>query len=383
MRIRALTLRIIRQFFRDKRTLALLIAAPLLVLSLMYLVFNGDSYTPKIGVIGIPDSLAKQAEGLDADVRAFGSPELAEKALEAQDIDAYVLWDGSAPAIRLEGSDPARNRAVLSVASAWLGQTGMSAGIGVPAGKGAPADTNAHLNDVADTSSNAHSEADKGTSAQAGPAAAPAIEYLHGGPAMTTFDSLGPVFIGVFAFFFVFLIAGVSFLKERTSGTLERLLATPLRRWEIVAGYIFGFGLFTGIQAVLIALYSVHVLGLMMDGSIWYVLLVMLLLSATALSLGTFLSAFAHTEFQMIQFIPLVIVPQIFFSGLFDLESMSPWLRWLSHLMPLTYGADALRGVMLRGEGWSGIAGDVLVLAGLSLLFMGANVLALRKHRKI
>ncbi|OUS77642.1 ABC transporter permease [Paenibacillus sp. MY03] len=383
MRIRALTLRIIRQFFRDKRTLALLIAAPLLVLSLMYLVFNGDSYTPKIGVIGIPDSLAKQAEGLDADVRAFGSPELAEKALEAQDIDAYVLWDGSAPAIRLEGSDPARNRAVLSFASAWLGLSGMPAGMGVPGGIGATADTNAHLNDVAGTSSNALSEADKGTSAQAGPAAAPAIEYLHGGPAMTTFDSLGPVFIGVFAFFFVFLIAGVSFLKERTSGTLERLLATPLRRWEIVAGYICGFGLFTGIQAVLIALYSVHVLGLMMDGSIWYVLLVTLLLSATALSLGTFLSAFANTEFQMIQFIPLVIVPQIFFSGLFDLESMSPWLRWLSHLMPLTYGADALRGVMLRGEGWSGIAGDVFVLAGLSLLFMGANVLALRKHRKI
>ncbi|QNK55636.1 ABC transporter permease [Paenibacillus sp. PAMC21692] len=382
MRIRALTLRIIRQFFRDKRTMALLIAAPLLVLSLMYLVFNGDSYTPKIGVIGIPDSLAKQAEGLDADVLAFGSPELAEKALEAQDIDAYVLWDGSAPAIRLEGSDPARNRAVLSVASAWLGLSGMPAGMGVPGGIGATADTNAHLNDVADTSSKAHSEADKGTSAQAVPVE-PAIEYLHGGPAMTTFDSLGPVLIGVFAFFFVFLIAGVSFLKERTSGTLERLLATPLRRWEIVAGYISGFGLFTGIQAVLIALYSVHVLGLMMDGSIWYVLLVTLLLSATALSLGTFLSAFANTEFQMIQFIPLVIVPQIFFSGLFDLESMSPWLRWLSHLMPLTYGADALRGVMLRGEGWSGIAGDVLVLAGLSLLFMGANVLALRKHRKI
>ncbi|WP_214630099.1 ABC transporter permease [Paenibacillus agaridevorans] len=388
MRIRALTLRIIRQFFRDKRTLALLIAAPLLVLSLMYLVFNGDSYTPKIGVIGIPDSLAKQAEGLDADVLAFGSPELAEKALEGQDIDAYVWWDGSTPAIRLEGSDPARNRAVLSVASAWLGLSGMPAGMGVPggigapAGKGAPADMNAHLNDVADTSSKAHSEADKGTSVQAVPVE-PAIEYLHGGPAMTTFDSLGPVFIGVFAFFFVFLIAGVSFLKERTSGTLERLLSTPLRRWEIVAGYISGFGLFTGIQAVLIALYSVHVLGLMMDGSIWYVLLVTLLLSATALSLGTLLSAFANTEFQMIQFIPLVIVPQIFFSGLFDLESMSPWLRWLSHLMPLTYGADALRGVMLRGEGWSGIAGDVLVLAGLSLLFMGANVLALRKHRKI
>lgn len=342
MRTQALVLRIIRQFIRDRRTLALLIVAPLLVLSLMYLVFNGDTYTPKIGMVAMPDALVDQAEDLDVEVRTYDNSELAEHALEVQDIDAYVRLDGTKPVIRLEGSDPARNRAVLSVSSAWFGAPGAIA-------------------------------ANWG----------PSIEYLHGGTGMTTFDSLGPVLIGVFAFFFVFLIAGVSFLKERTSGTLERLLATPLRRWEIVAGYIIGFSLFTGLQAILIAVYSIYGLGLMMDGSIWYVLLVTLLLSITALSLGTFLSAFANTEFQMIQFIPLVIVPQIFFSGLFDLESMSPWLRWLSHLMPLTYGADALRGIMVRGEGWNEIWGDVSILAALSLIFMGANVLALRKHRKI
>jgi ABC-2 type transport system permease protein len=85
----------------------------------------------------------------------------------------------------------------------------------------------------------------------------------------------------------------------------------------------------------------------------------------------------------MIQFIPLVIVPQVFFSGLFDLDSMSPWLSWLSHITPLKYGADALRDIMIRGEGWSSIAFDVYILLALSLLFMTANVLALRKHRKI
>lgn len=348
MRIRALMIRIIRQFVRDKRTLALLIVAPLLVLTLMYLVFNGDDYEPKLGFVEVPAELAQPVEALDAEIVHYNDKQLAEQALVSQTIDAYILIGAERPTIRLEGSDPARNRAVLTVVSSWLGLPGMP----------------------------------ESTAAQPG-SLSPAIEYLHGGAAMTSFDSLGPVFIGVFAFFFVFLIAGVSFLKERTSGTLERLLATPLRRWEIVAGYIAGFGLFTGVQAILIALYSIHGLGLMMEGSIGYVLLVTLLLSVTALSLGTFLSAFANTEFQMIQFIPLVIVPQIFFSGLFDLESMSPWLRWLSHLMPLTYGADALRGVMLRGEGWDDIAGDVFVLAALSLLFMGANVLALRKHRKI
>ncbi|WP_367189400.1 ABC transporter permease [Thermobacillus sp. ZCTH02-B1] len=113
---------------------------------------------------------------------------------------------------------------------------------------------------------------------------------------MSTFDSLSPVLIGLFAFFFVFLIAGVSFLRERTGGTLERLLATPLRRWEIVAGYTAGFGIFTSLQAVLIAGYAVGVLGSMMAGSFGWVILIMLLLSLTALSLGTFLSAFADTE---------------------------------------------------------------------------------------
>lgn len=349
MRVRALMVRIIRQFVRDQRTLALLIVAPLLVLTLMYLVFNGDDYEPKIGFVESPAELARSLEELDAEVFRYDDNKLAEQALSSRAIDAYIRLGAEGPTIRLEGSDPARSRAVLTVVSSWLGLPG-----GMP---GSPAAQPVSIS--------------------------PTIKYLHGGDAMTTFDSLGPVFIGVFAFFFVFLIAGVSFLKERTSGTLERLLATPLRRWEIVAGYIAGFGLFTGVQAVLIALYSIHGLGLMMAGSTLYVLLVTLLLSVTALSLGTFLSAFANTEFQMIQFIPLVIVPQIFFSGLFDLESMSPWLRWLSHLMPLTYGADALRGVMLRGEGWDGIAGDVFVLGALSLLFMGANVLALRKHRKI
>jgi ABC-2 type transport system permease protein len=353
MRVRAPFIRIFRQFARDRRTLALLIAAPLLVLSLMYLVFNGDTYQPKLGTVELPEALVQQFAAQDAEVFAYSTPEAAEAALQARDIDAYLSLRSDAPVIRLEGSDPARNRAVMLLVSQTLASA---------------------LGDTAFTSP------DTTVSAAA---AAPVAEYLHGGVGMTTFDSLGPVLIGVFAFFFVFLIAGVSFLKERTSGTLERLLATPLRRWEIVAGYILGFGLFTGIQAVLIAGYSIQVLGLMLAGSIWYVLLITLLLSITALSFGTFLSAFANTEFQMIQFIPLVIVPQVFFSGLFDLDAMSPWLRWLAHLMPLKYGADAMRSVMIRGEGWSAIQFNIYILIGLSLLFMAANVLALRKHRKI
>ena len=211
----------------------------------------------------------------------------------------------------------------------------------------------------------------------------PNVTYLHGSEDMASFDSFGPVLIGFFSFFFVFMLAGVSFLRERTSGTLERLLATPIRRFEVVLGYLSGFGLFTLLQAALIAWFAIDVLGLYMDGSIWLVLIMNLLLSLTALTLGTLLSSFASNEFQIIQFIPLVVVPQVFFSGLFNLEAMTPWLQKLSHIMPLYYGADAMRGIMIRGEGWSDIQTDIYVLIGFSTVFALLNVLALRKHRAI
>ncbi|MBW7459242.1 ABC transporter permease, partial [Paenibacillus sepulcri] len=142
-------------------------------------------------------------------------------------------------------------------------------------------------------------------------------------------------------------------------------------------------GLFTLLQAALIAWFAIDVLGLYMDGSIWLVLLMNLLLSLTALTLGILLSSFAGSEFQIIQFIPLVIVPQVFFSGLFNLDAMAPWLQKLSYIMPLYYGADAMRGIMIRGAGWSDIQLDVYVLVGFSILFVLLNVQALRKHRAI
>lgn len=348
MRIRALIIRILRQFIRDKRTLILMIAAPALILTLMYLVFNGDTYQPIIGSIQAPAPISARLEAAGASVTAFDTVEEAELALSEQKIDAYLHLEQSAPHIKLEGSDPSKSRAIMILLQKSF-QEQMASGL--PAG--------------------------------AVQTEAPVFEFLHGSADMASFDSFGPVLICFFTFFFVFLIAGISFLKERTSGTLERLLATPLRRWEIVVGYIGGFGIFTMLQAVLMALYCIHVLGMMMTGSLWYVLLIIVLLAMTALSFGTFLSAFANTEFQMVQFIPLVIVPQVFFSGLFDLDSMSSWLRWLSHLMPLKYGADAMRNIMIRGQGWSSIATDVWILLGLSLFFMAANILALRKHRRI
>jgi ABC-2 type transport system permease protein len=341
MRVRALMVRILKQFIHDKRTLAMMLIAPILILYMMSLVFTSGSSLAKIGVVNVPPVFSGMLSKQGATVTSY-SAEQAKSELENRNIDAIISMKDSVPQIYLEGSNPTTNKTVILLLQKALQQVNPT-----------PI------------------------------ALAPQISYLYGSEKMASFDNFGPVLVGYFSFFFVFLIAGVSFLKERTSGTLERLLATPLKRWEIVIGYILGFGIFTMLQAALIAWFSTQVLGLMLMGSFWFVLLITLLMSLTALTLGIFLSAFANTEFQMIQFIPLVIVPQIFFSGLFNIDNMAEWMQWLSKIMPLTYGADALRNIMIRGKGWDAIALDSYLLIGLSLFFMFANVLALRKHRKI
>lgn len=322
--------------------------APLVVLSLMSLVFNGEAYEPKIGVYGQAVNLFANLEEHGATVNEYASSELGNAALKAGTIDAFISIDktSNSPRILLEGSNPTANKAVMMVLQ---------------------------------NSQNLLSVLQKETSFQI----KPQISYLYGSADMATIDRFGPIMIGVFVFFFVFLIAGVSFLRERTTGTLERLLSTPLKRSEIVLGYVCGFGIFTVFQALLISWFSIQVLGILMTGSFGYVMLITLLLSLSALTLGTLLSAFATNELQMIQFIPLVIVPQIFLSGLFPLDTLPLWLQRIGFATPIYYGAEALMDIMIRGKGWSDIALDVFVLIGFSLLFMVLNVLALRKHRKM
>ncbi|MBU5674523.1 ABC transporter permease [Paenibacillus brevis] len=340
MKAFAIMLRILRQFRRDKRTLALIFLAPLVVLSLMYLVFNGDAYKPNLGVIELPEPIEARLEEHGAAIFHYDGEAEAEQALDARTIDAYLMPGAQAMKLRLEGSEPSVNKAVLLL-----------------------------MSDLADH--------------QGANLSKPEVSYLHGSSDMSSIDQLGPILIGFFVFFFVFLIAGVSFLRERTTGTLERLLSTPLKRSELVAGYIGGFGMFTMIQALLISWFCIQILDIMMNGAFGYVLLVTLLLSMTALTLGTLLSAFANNELQMIQFIPLIIVPQLFLSGLFPLDTLPGWLVSLKYIMPLTYGTEALSDIMIRGKGWDSIAINVVVLVAFSTIFSLLNVIALRKHRKI
>ncbi|MEX0137324.1 ABC transporter permease [Bacillus nitratireducens] len=339
MRVNGVVIRIIRQFFRDKRSLAMMFGAPMLLLWLLSLIFTQKDYTPHIAVVDVPAPIVKAMKNQEASIYEY-SKDKAISELEKQKVDAVIHLENGKMNLLLEGSDSSKNRAVLQVLQ-----------------------KSTEKNDVS--------------------VMKPEVNYLHGSKDITMFDGLGPVLIGFFTFFFVFILSGVSFVRERLSGTLERLLSTPVRRWEIVVGYIIGFGIFAFIQSIIIVSFSVYILDLYVAGSIWLTLLITCMLSLTALTLGTFLSAYANNEFQMIQFIPLVIVPQVFFSGLFPMESMNKWLQMLGKLFPLTYGADAMRQVMIRNQGFTEIALDLTVLLLFSLLFAVGNVFALKKHRRI
>ncbi|ARO18302.1 ABC transporter permease [Bacillus tropicus] len=339
MRVTGVIIRIIRQFFRDKRSLAMMFGAPMLLIWLLSLVFTQKDYVPHIAVVDMPAQLVKVMKNQEASIYEYNT-EKAMSELENQKVDAVIRLENGKMNIVLEGSDSSKNRAVLQILQKIT-----------------------EKNDVSIMK--------------------PEVNYLHGSKDFTMFDGLGPVLIGFFTFFFVFILSGVSFVRERLSGTLERSLSTPIKRWEIVVGYIIGFGIFAFIQSIIIVSFSVYILDLYVAGSIWLTLLITCMLSLTALTLGTFLSAYANNEFQMIQFIPLVIVPQIFFSGLFPIESMNKWLQMLGKLFPLTYGADAMRQVMIRNQGFTEIVLDLTVLLLFSILFAIGNVFALKKHRKI
>lgn len=222
-------------------------------------------------------------------------------------------------------------------------------------------------------------------------------ETIYGQPTSDPVASFAPAIVGFFAYFFVYVLTGVSFLRERTGGTLERLLATPVTRPEIVTGYTLGFGLFATFQVIVLLLWAlgtVHVpalgplpafaigLGIPAAGSPILAFLVVLLLAVGAVSLGIFLSTFARTELQVIQFIPLVLAPQFLLSGvIFPVSSLPAVLQPLVGFMPLNYAVDGLRQVFIRGAdlGVGALQLDLTILAAIAVFFGVVASLTIRR----
>jgi ABC-2 type transport system permease protein len=362
----AVARRIAEGFRRDHRSLALLILAPLLVTALLGWVLRGSvAGSVDIVVAGAPEAFVSAMSsaatgsdlGVDAHVVTASDGEAAREAVKAGNADVALIFGGSGGRIALtlvtEGSDPTAEGGALGAVQQLI-------------------------------------VAASGTLLPVPGAQFPQItrETIYLSPDADQLDALAPVFLGLFAYFFVFILTGISFLRERVGGTLERLLATPVTRAEIVLGYSLGFGFFATIQVLILTLFvvskvdvpavgpiSAFTIGLDVQsvGSPAFAFVVALLLALGAVNLGIFLSTFARTELQVLQFIPLVIVPQMLLGGVFwPVERLPDILQAVAHVLPVTYAVDALREVMLKGAdlGTAAVQGDLAVLAGIAVLFV-------------
>lgn len=205
---------------------------------------------------------------------------------------------------------------------------------------------------------------------------------LEGGRELATLDSYAPAMIVVFTFLFTFMLTSVSFLRERSSGTLERLMASPASRLEVLLGYLLGFVGFAMLQGLVVLGYTTIVLDVPIAGPPWLVLLTLGILVVGVVNLGIALSFFARNELQVVQFIPLILVPQIFLGGLFwPVQTLWAPLRVLSQVFPVTHGVVILRETMIGGAGVAEVAGRLLALLAFAVAMLMLGMFALRNQR--
>ncbi len=199
-------------------------------------------------------------------------------------------------------------------------------------------------------------------------------------PQKNALDYIAPALLTALGLFFGFLLTGISFLRERSQGTMERLMASPISRLDIVLGYLMGFFVVALVQSELILLFAIYVLDVQYRGSLWEIFLFQVIVVAGAVNLGIFISTFARNEFQVVQFIPLVILPQMFLCGLlWPVEQMPDYLQWFSDVLPLTYAVRGMREIMLNGSSLIDTGLEVLVLLGFAAVMSAAAALTLRR----
>jgi ABC-2 type transport system permease protein len=378
LRVIAVFRRIVAQFRRDPRSLALLFVAPIAIIALLGWVLTSQENTiARVAVVNdsrLPagDALVSRlATALDgqAAVEVEGDVHdgaTARQMLKDEQLDVAIILpaDFSLENRKVElltlGLNPAGEASTLPAIQRALVETAAStAGVVMPT-------------------------IERST--------------VYGSPDATQLDSLAPVVVGFFAYFFVFILTGISFLRERIGGTLERLLATPVSRSEIVLGYSLGFGFFATLQVALVLAFVLGRLDLPSVGPvpafaiglgvrtignplIAYVLV--LVLGLGAVSLGIFLSTFARTELQILQFIPIVIVPQGVLGGFFwPIDQLPSLLQPVARVLPVTYAIDGLRQVMIAGADLTSgqVQFDLAVLTGIAAVFVVLAAATIRRE---
>jgi ABC-2 type transport system permease protein len=379
LRVSALFVRIVSQFRRDPRTLALLFVAPLAIIALLgWVLTSSQASTVRLAVVNessqqaVGQAVADRLSAVLSDQptvivdKSVVDDASARRALEDKAVDMVIV---------VPADFSAQNRH-LEILTLGLNPTAEVSGL--------PLIQKALLDEL---------------TSQVG-AVLPTIDRatVYGSPNATQLDTLAPVVVGFFVYFFVFILTGISFLRERIGGTLERLLATPVSRAEIVLGYSLGFGFFATLQIALVLAFVIGRvsipalgpipelgigLGVQTIGNPLIAYLLVLVLGLGAVSLGIFISTFARTEFQILQFIPIVIVPQGLLGGFFwPIDQLPSLLQPVARILPVTYAIDGLRQVMIAGADLS--TGQVLldlgVLAAIAAVFVVLAAATIRRE---
>jgi ABC-2 type transport system permease protein len=194
------------------------------------------------------------------------------------------------------------------------------------------------------------------------------------------FNSIAPALLGVFPFVVMFLITSITTLRERTGGTMERLMALPIAKFDLILGYMFAFGLLAIFQALLASLLLLYGLGLEVQGPDWFLILMALVDALLGTALGLFVSAYAKSEFQAVQFMPAFVIPQILIGGLLmPLYQMPDLLEKIAYFLPLTYAIDALNLVITHTEITNDAWRDLFVVIGFVVAALLLGVATLRR----
>jgi ABC-2 type transport system permease protein len=379
LRVAAVFRRIVAQFRRDPRSLALLFVAPLAIIALLGWVLGSQSATAaRMAVINESNNPGGGALVVRLQSVLEGQPGITiDRSVVDHSTARQMLKDKKLDLVVVLPADFSLQNRKIELLTLGLNPTAEAGAL--------PAIQKALISTVADSSLGA---------------ALPTIERasVYGSPTATQLDSLAPVVVGFFAYFFVFILTGISFLRERIGGTLERLLATPVSRAEIVLGYSLGFGFFATLQVAIVLAFVLGRLGIPELGPIpafaiglgvhtsgnpLISYLLVLVLGLGAVSLGIFLSTFARTELQILQFIPIVIVPQGLLGGFFwPIEGLPNLLQPLARILPVTYAIDGLRQVMIAGADLSSpqVLLDLGVLTAIAAVFVVLAAATIRRE---
>lgn len=372
----AITVRILKQLIRDKRTLALVFLAPVLIMLLLNVMFSANTSTNvKIATYDIPTALVKQLDKTKhVSVKKCSNKNEAKTILKDQRVDAIITETKSNHYdVTYANTDSAKTTLTKQALQAALTKTNIqkmqntTRKMQAALAKVSQAQPNLAVK-FSNTSNNKTIISN---------------HYVYGNKDTNFFSKMIPILLSFFVFFFVFLISGMALLSERTSGTLDRLLATPVKRHEIIYGYMISYGILAILQTIVVVLATIWILNIQVIGSVFNIIIINVLLAFVALAFGILLSTFAQSEFQMMQFIPLVIVPQLFFSGIIPLDSMASWVQDIGKILPLTYAGDAISQIIFNGANLSNVLVDIGALFIFIIVLTIANVWGLKRYRKV